>query len=40
MFSGRIVDSKGKVRSEEGETISDEVLRSDMEWLVKGAVEP
>jgi basic membrane protein A len=40
MFSGRIVDSNGKVRSEEGETISDEVLRSDMEWLVKGAVEP
>ena len=40
MFSGRIVDSKGKVRSEEGETISDEVLRSDMEWLIKGAVEP
>jgi basic membrane protein A len=40
MFSGRIVDSNGKVRSEEGETISDEVLRSDMEWLIKGAVEP
>ena len=40
IFSGRIVDTKGKIRCGEGETISDEVLRSDMEWLVKGAIEP
>ena len=39
-FSGKIVDVDGKIRSEEGETISDEVLRSDMNWLIKGAVEP
>ena len=40
IFSGEIIDSEGKHRSEEGESISDEVLRSDMEWLIKGAIEP
>lgn len=40
IFSGKIVDSEGKVHSEEGETIGDEILRGDMEWLVKGAIEP
>ena len=40
IFSGKIVDSEGKVRSEDGESISDEVLRSEMEWLITGAIEP
>lgn len=40
IFSGKIYDSEGKVRSEDGESVSDEVLRSEMEWLIKGAVEP
>ena len=40
IFSGKIFDSNGNKRSEEGESISDEVLRSDMEWLIKGAIEP
>jgi basic membrane protein A len=40
IFSGKIVDSEGKIHSEEGESIGDEILRSDMEWLIKGAIEP
>ena len=40
MFSGRIVDVHGEIRSEEGETIGDEVLHSEMNWLIKGAIEP
>ena len=40
VFSGKIVDSEGTVRSEENETISDDALLGDMDWLVKGVVEP
>jgi basic membrane protein A len=40
VFSGRIMDVHGGIRSEEGETIGDEVLHSEMNWLVKGAIEP
>lgn len=40
VFSGKIVDTAGKIHCEEGETIGDEVLLGEMEWLVKGAVEP
>lgn len=40
IFSGKIVDSEGKIHSEEGESIGDEILRGDMEWLIKGAIEP
>ena len=40
VFSGRIEDVEGKIRSEEGETISDEVLHNEMNWLIKGAIEP
>ena len=40
VFSEKIVDSDGNVRSEEGESVSDEVLHSEMEWLIKGAIEP
>ena len=40
IFSGKVVDSEGKVRCGENETISDDVLLGEMDWLVKGAVEP
>lgn len=39
VFTGKIVDNKGHVRCEEGETISDDALRSEMEWLINGVVE-
>lgn len=39
VFTDKIVDNKGHVRCEEGETISDDALRSEMDWLIKGVVE-
>ena len=36
IFSGRIYDTAGQIRCEEGEAISDDTLLEDVNWLVKG----
>lgn len=36
IFSGLIIDNQGKVRCNEGETISDQILMNGMDWHVEG----
>lgn len=38
VFSGRIVDTEGNVRCEEGESISDNALMNDFDWYVEGVI--
>lgn len=36
VFSGLIYDSEGNIRCDEGESIGDEILFNDIDWLVEG----
>ena len=36
VFSGVIYDTKGNIRCNEGEMISDEVMLEQFDWFVKG----
>ena len=36
MFSGVIYDTDGRLRCEEKETISDEVILEQFDWFVEG----
>ena len=38
VFSGRIVDTEGIVRCEEGEIISDNALMNEFDWYVEGVI--
>lgn len=38
VFSNRIYDNTGKLRCDEGESISDEILLEKMDWYVEGVV--
>lgn len=39
VFSGRIYDNTGKLRCDDGENISDQVLLEKMDWYVDGVIE-
>lgn len=38
VFAGELVDTEGRVRCQQGESLSDDSIRGDMNWFVKGVV--